>query len=77
MTQRPEGNEGTGSIEVNVLLAFDRKLLVGSFMSRIFLFVPDGFRWFQIVPDGCGECQCFDCQQSETIWNKLKPPETT
>jgi hypothetical protein len=39
---------------------------------RWFQMVSDGFRWFQVVSGGCGECQYFYYQPSETIWNNRR-----
>jgi hypothetical protein len=55
---------------------FDRKLLVGPFVSKILPLVPDGFRWFQMVSDGSRWFQMVAGNINALTINDLKLPET-
>jgi hypothetical protein len=52
---------------------FDRKLLVSSFISRIFLLVPDGSRWFQMVAGNVNALTVNDLSRSEGFLGKRIP----
>jgi hypothetical protein len=53
-------------------VVFERKLLVGSFISRIFSLVPDGSRWFQMVPDGS---RWFQMVPDGSRWFQMVPDD--
>jgi hypothetical protein len=48
-------------------LVSDRKLLVGSFISKVFPFVPDGARWCQMVAGIVNALTANNLKLSETI----------